>query len=99
MTVRQPGIRGGSLAHGRPAPSTRQKRPPAEAAISATLTQKPTDAELADLAGVARDLEVHADLAGDLDPNALREHFDGRLVYALRSVERGGECDDSAAAR
>lgn len=35
-------------------------------------------------------LEVRADLAGDLDPEPLRRHFEGRLLYTLRSVEEGG---------
>ncbi|MBV9924315.1 MAG: type I 3-dehydroquinate dehydratase [Acidobacteria bacterium] len=35
-------------------------------------------------------LEVRADLAGDLDPDQLRRHFKGRLLYTLRSGEEGG---------
>jgi 3-dehydroquinate dehydratase/shikimate dehydrogenase len=40
-------------------------------------------------------LEVRADLVGDLDPEWLRSHFKGRLLYALRSQEEGGESADS----
>lgn len=40
-------------------------------------------------------LEVRSDLVGDLDPEWLRSHFKGRLLYALRSQEEGGHCTDS----
>ncbi len=35
-------------------------------------------------------LEVRADLVGDLDPDWLRERFDGELIYTLRSRAEGG---------
>ena len=44
-------------------------------------------------------LEVRADLAGDLDPDWLRSHFSGRLLYTLRSVAEGGRFDGSALER
>jgi 3-dehydroquinate dehydratase/shikimate dehydrogenase len=40
-------------------------------------------------------LEVRADLVGDLNPEWLRSHFKGLLLYALRSREEGGHCTDS----
>ena len=49
--------------------------------------------------GIARYLEVRADLAGDLDPRGLRERFEGGLVYSLRSAERGGEAEMPVAER
>ena len=42
---------------------------------------------------------MRADLAGDIDPRPLRERFDGRLVYSLRSADRGGEARDPAGER
>ncbi|WP_344859704.1 type I 3-dehydroquinate dehydratase [Amycolatopsis ultiminotia] len=44
-------------------------------------------------------VEVRADLAGAVDPAWLRDRFDGRLVYCLRSRDQGGEFDGSAEAR
>ncbi len=35
-------------------------------------------------------LEVRADLVGDLDPDWLRQRFDGGLIYTLRSRAEGG---------
>ncbi len=35
-------------------------------------------------------LEVRADLVGDLDPDWLRQRFDGELIYTLRSRTEGG---------
>jgi 3-dehydroquinate dehydratase/shikimate dehydrogenase len=66
-----------------------------EAAISVTVTEEPSADELAQIAGIARHLEVRADLAGDLDPGPLRERFEGSLTYSLRSAERGGRSDAS----
>ena len=39
-------------------------------------------------------LEVRADLVGDLDPDWLRRHFTGRLIYTLRSSQAGGAWAD-----
>jgi 3-dehydroquinate dehydratase/shikimate dehydrogenase len=44
-------------------------------------------------------LEVRADLTGDLDPDWLRSHFSGRLLYTLRSAAEGGRFDGSALER
>lgn len=59
----------------------------------ATVTAKPTAAELTALRSVASCLEVRADLTGDLDPSWLRAHFGGALLYALRSSGQGGGSD------
>jgi 3-dehydroquinate dehydratase/shikimate dehydrogenase len=48
-------------------------------------------AELRALADRADCLEVRADLVGDLDVHWLRQQFPRTLVYALRSVEAGGQ--------
>jgi len=55
----------------------------------------PSGAELAALPGSVNWLEVRADLVGDLDPDWLRSHFKGRLLYSLRSQSEGGACADS----
>ncbi|MEU3347179.1 hypothetical protein ABZ723_19760 [Streptomyces sp. NPDC006700] len=49
-----------------------------------------TPRSLRDLAGVADELEVRADLVGDPDPSGLRRHFGGQLTYCLRSARHGG---------
>lgn len=46
--------------------------------------------ELRALRGTASALEVRADLTGDLNPDILRDHIDGELIYSLRSIESGG---------
>src|SRR4030095_1269553 len=51
----------------------------------------PTGEELAALPDSVDWLEVRSDLVGDLDPEWLRRHFGGRLVYALRSQAEGGK--------
>ncbi len=68
---------------------------PKSAEIVASLTRAPTSGELADLPRGVSVLEVRADLCGDLDPEALRREFDGRLLYTLRSQREGGtdRCD------
>ncbi len=69
----------------------------ARATLVATLTAPP-DADgrsLAALAGQADVLEVRADLVGDLDPDWLRSHFPGRLLYTLRSRAEGGAFEGS----
>ncbi|HPK65886.1 MAG TPA: type I 3-dehydroquinate dehydratase [Thermoanaerobaculia bacterium] len=69
----------------------------AEATLVATLTAPPDEAgaSLAALAGRAAVLEVRADLVGDLDPDWLRAHFPGRLLYTLRSRAEGGAFEAS----
>ena len=63
------------------------------AAVVAVLSSPPAPdgAELRALAGRADALEVRADLVGDLDVRWLRQQYPGLLVYALRSVEQGGQ--------
>src|SRR6266498_106427 len=61
-------------------------------AIVATLTTAvwTEGRELRALRGTASGLEIRADLTGDLNPDILRAHIDGELIYSLRSVESGG---------
>src|SRR5437660_10369692 len=61
-------------------------------AIVATLTTAgwAEGRELRALRGTASGLEIRADLTGDLNPNSLRAHIDGELIYSLRSAESGG---------
>ncbi|HEV7796632.1 MAG TPA: hypothetical protein VGO73_00645, partial [Pyrinomonadaceae bacterium] len=68
-----------------------------QASLIATLTEPPsrTGAELSALPDSVEWLEVRSDLVGDLDPEWLRGHFSGRLLYALRSQDEGGKCTDS----
>jgi len=63
------------------------------ATVVAVLSEPPSPdgAELRALAAQVDALEVRADLVGDLDPHWLRQHFPGTLIYALRSVEEGGQ--------
>ncbi|HEX5497211.1 MAG TPA: type I 3-dehydroquinate dehydratase [Mycobacteriales bacterium] len=62
------------------------------ATVSVTLTRASQAAEpvLRALASRAGCLEVRADLVGDLDPDRLRRHFGGELLYSLRGAEQGG---------
>ena len=65
------------------------------ATLAAPLPEEP-EWRHAFLAGVRRwaeVLEVRADLVGDLDAATLRESFDGRLLYTLRSRHEGGAWD------
>src|SRR5882757_4835256 len=61
-------------------------------AIIATLTTAvwTEGRELRALRGTASGLEIRADLTGDLNPDTLRAHIDGELIYSLRSTESGG---------
>lgn len=59
----------------------------------------PTGAELTALPNSVEWLEVRSDLVGDINPEWLRSHFKGRLLYALRSQDEGGNCSDSLAQR
>lgn len=63
-----------------------------EASLIAVLTTPPSmsGAELTALPDTVRWLEVRADLVGDLNPEWLRHHFRGHLLYALRSSTEGG---------
>jgi 3-dehydroquinate dehydratase/shikimate dehydrogenase len=67
---------------------------PASASLVATVTEEPSEALLAEVAGRASILEVRADLVGDLDPAALRRRFPGELLYTLRSAAEGGRGPD-----
>lgn len=73
-------------------PSTLAPAASGSATISVTLTSAShADAQvLRALSSRAGCLEVRADLVGDLDPDRLRRHFDGELLYSLRGVEQGG---------
>ena len=54
----------------------------------------PTGAELTALPDSVEWLEVRADLVGDINPEWLRSHFKGSLLYSLRSQDEGGQCVD-----
>jgi 3-dehydroquinate dehydratase/shikimate dehydrogenase len=71
------------------------------ASLIATLTQRPSPngEELAALPDSVEWLEVRADLVGDLNPEWLRNYFGGRLLFALRSQDEGGNNSDSLADR
>src|ERR1051325_1078852 len=57
------------------------------ASLIATLFEPPSPdgAELTALPDAVEWLEVRADRVGDIDPEWLRNHFKGRLLYALRT--------------
>ena len=59
----------------------------------------PSGAELVALADSVQWLEVRADLVGDLDPEWVRSHFSGNLLYTLRSRDEGGNFDASSEER
>lgn len=60
-----------------------------EASLIASLFVQPSPngVELTTLPASVQWLEVRADLVGELDPDWLRDHFPGRLIYSLRSHE------------
>lgn len=60
------------------------------ATLVATLTSRPDTGQLAALSRQADWIEVRADLVGDLDPQEIRRHFKGKLLYTLRSRVEGG---------
>ncbi|MDT7688854.1 MAG: 3-dehydroquinate dehydratase / shikimate dehydrogenase [Acidobacteriota bacterium] len=62
---------------------------------SLTIPPSASGAELAALPPAVEWLEVRADLLGDLNPDWLRNHFGGRLLYSLRSRAEGGACPDA----
>src|SRR6185369_7206300 len=72
-----------------------------QAALIATLSAPPSavGAELMALPDSVQWLEVRADLAGEIDPDWLRDHFSGRLIYANRSHEPDRQQRLIAAAR
>jgi len=57
--------------------------------LIATLLEPPSPdgAELTALPEEVDMLEVRADIVGDIDPDWLRSHFKGRLIYAFRSQD------------
>jgi 3-dehydroquinate dehydratase/shikimate dehydrogenase len=68
-----------------------------DATLVATLTTlpSPSGADLTALPDSVSFLEVRADLVGDMSAEWLRSHFKGRLLYALRSQDEGGNCSVS----
>jgi 3-dehydroquinate dehydratase / shikimate dehydrogenase len=63
-----------------------------EATVVATLMTPLNYAgeELLSLPSAVKWLQVRADVAGDVNPDWLRKHFDGKLIYTLRSREEQG---------
>jgi 3-dehydroquinate dehydratase / shikimate dehydrogenase len=59
------------------------------ASLIASLSAPPSPdgVELSILSNLVQWLEVRADLAGDLDPDWLRDHFPGQLLYSFRTPE------------
>jgi len=78
------------MSHDRP----RVSMETADVVVTVTGRADVTPAALDRLPPAVTGLEVRADLVGDLDPESLRRHFSGQLVYALRSVRYGGRCAD-----
>jgi len=72
-----------------------------KASLIASLLSPPSSggAELEALPDSVEWLEVRSDLVGDLNPEWLRNHFKGRLLYALRSRAEGGHYSDSTSQR
>ncbi len=73
----------------------------AKATLVATLTTPPSQGgeELTVLSQSVQWLEVRADLLGDIDPDRLRHHFPGQLLYSLRSRAEGGQFEGSSRQR
>ncbi len=67
--------------------------------LVATLTSPPAAREIESLPPAVGILEVRADLLGDLDPDWLRGHFRGELLYTLRSRNEGGAFEGGKQAR
>jgi 3-dehydroquinate dehydratase / shikimate dehydrogenase len=72
-----------------------------EATIVATLMTplKYAGEELLSLPATVKWLQVRADVVGDINPDWLRKHFDGKLIYTLRSREEHGGFAGSARQR
>jgi 3-dehydroquinate dehydratase/shikimate dehydrogenase len=73
----------------------------AEATLVATLMTplKYAGEELLSLPATVKWLQVRADVVGDINPEWLRKHFDGKLIYTLRSREEHGGFAGSARQR
>jgi 3-dehydroquinate dehydratase / shikimate dehydrogenase len=73
----------------------------AEATLVATLMTplKYAGEELLSLPATVKWLQVRADVVGDINPEWLRKHFDGKLIYTLRSREEHGGFAGSAQQR
>lgn len=69
--------------------------------LVATLTTPPSadGHELEGLAAYVDFLEIRADLVSGLDPDWLRQHFPGELIYTLRSRAEGGAFEGGKMAR
>ena len=61
----------------------------AHASLIATLLEPPSPggAELSALPETVEWVEVRADLAGDIDPEWIRNHFRGKLLFSLRNYD------------
>lgn len=61
-----------------------------KASLIASLSAPPSSngVELSTLPDSVQWLEVRADLAGDIDPDWIRDHFRGRLIYSFRTQEQ-----------
>lgn len=70
--------------------STRPTSGTATISVAVTRPSQVDERVLRALAGRVGCLEVRADLVGDLEPDQLRRHFDGELVYSLRGAGQGG---------
>ena len=69
------------------------------ASLIATLAEPPDDGVLAGLPRSVDWLELRADLCGEIPASWLRERFQGRLLYTLRSRGEGGQYEGSLAKR
>ena len=67
----------------------------AHASLIATLFDSPSvgGADLTALPDSVQWLEVRADVVGDIDPDWLRDHFKGKLLYSLRTCDAPNRSD------
>ncbi|HEY6333382.1 MAG TPA: type I 3-dehydroquinate dehydratase [Blastocatellia bacterium] len=65
----------------------------AKTTLIATITRPPSAEEILTLPQSVGFIQVRADIAGDLNPMWLRNHFPGRLIYSLTSLSQGGLFD------
>ncbi len=70
-----------------------------EASIVATLMTPIKGEELSAIPSSVKWLQVRADIVGNINPDWLRKHFHGKLIYTLRSREEHGDFADSARRR